>query len=836
MTTHSIIKSVFVLTLVLQSFLFSQVLHVRENIQEQDQWCWAASTCTVLQYYDEDIPQCQIAEYTRTVATWHSFGAVNCCTSASQGCNYWNYNWGYPGSMQDILAHWGVDNGGVGVLSLVSVQNEISHNRPFIFRWQWSDGSGHFLVGHGLVGTTMYYMDPWFGEGLHIADYSWVVSTYPHTWTHTNVLSTGLVPPSVPTPVNPPPGAIDEATTLNLTWNASIGAYQCGVQVATDSFFTSLIVNDSVFQSPQTVTGLAYGTRYYWRVSEINNAGMSAYSPTQSFTTYALPAAPVQASPADGSANQPSSLTLTWNALPASPTYRVQVASDHLFTQVVFDDSTITDTSKNIGPLNFSTQYYWRVCAKKYTTVSAYSTQRMFRTIVGTPLQEFPASGALQQQPNLQVRWRMLPGATSYHIQVADNGVFGTTLLDDSTVTDTSTSVTGLDTNETVYWRLRAKDEFGLGAWSSAYHFTTLNALPSTPILISPIDIATELTPRLSWQSCVGTGTYQLQISEDSDFTAMIMNDSTLTDTSYIALSLSYGKNYYWHVRAWNVLGSSPWSNRWKFVMQKHLVCSYANSWNLVSIPFNNANCVKDSLFSASVSGAYCFSGGVYAIRDTLSKGTGYWLKFPPPPVVPEEVFIVPPVSDDTIPVAAGWNLIGAFQDTVAFSNLGSDTPNLVTSHAFGYYGHYQKVDTLYPGQGYWVKAMQAGSIIYSSGHSVSRTHRISIVPVSDMPPEPPIVPDAAREEVPKNFLLAQAYPNPFNPGTVIQYQLPASSHVLLKVYNMLGQEIATLVDEQQGAGYKSVKFQMPDLPSGIYIYRLTAGSYTDVKKMIFMK
>jgi hypothetical protein len=89
---------------------------------------------------------------------------------------------------------------------------------------------------------------------------------------------------------------------------------------------------------------------------------------------------------------------------------------------------------------------------------------------------------------------------------------------------------------------------------------------------------------------------------------------------------------------------------------------------------------------------------------------------------------------------------------------------------------------------------------------------------------------------LPSSFGLAQNYPNPFNPGTIIGYNLPKSSHVKLAVYNMLGQQIAILIDGYQEAGYKSVKFEMNNIPSGVYIYRLTAGTYTDVKKMILIR
>lgn len=168
----------------------AQILNVPVRIQEQNQWCWAGSTAATLAYYGLDIAQCTIAEYTRTVSTWHDFGAVDCCVNPSVGCNYWNYNWGFAGSMQDILVHWGVNNYGYGAyLTIPQVQTEFGAGRPFIFRWGWSTGGGHFLVGSGLSGNTMYYMDPWFGEGAKIAEYDWVISGGSHLWTHTNIIT-----------------------------------------------------------------------------------------------------------------------------------------------------------------------------------------------------------------------------------------------------------------------------------------------------------------------------------------------------------------------------------------------------------------------------------------------------------------------------------------------------------------------------------------------------------------------------------------------------------------------------------------------------------------------
>jgi hypothetical protein len=102
-----------------------------------------------------------------------------------------------------------------------------------------------------------------------------------------------------------------------------------------------------------------------------------------------------------------------------------------------------------------------------------------------------------------------------------------------------------------------------------------------------------------------------------------------------------------------------------------------------------------------------------------------------------------------------------------------------------------------------------------------------------------------ASNEIPKEFALHQNYPNPFNPTTIIKYQLPIESHVTLKIYNILGQEVITLVDEIQDAGFKSVEWNPSTssgqgLASGVYFYRLMAESpgksFVAVKKLLLMK
>ncbi len=97
------------------------------------------------------------------------------------------------------------------------------------------------------------------------------------------------------------------------------------------------------------------------------------------------------------------------------------------------------------------------------------------------------------------------------------------------------------------------------------------------------------------------------------------------------------------------------------------------------------------------------------------------------------------------------------------------------------------------------------------------------------------------KSQVPGIFSLAQNYPNPFNAGTVISYQIPVAGKVMLKIYNVLGQEVATLIDENQAAGLFQAQWQGQDnygnlVPSGIYLYKLTAGTYSAIQKAAFVK
>ena len=89
---------------------------------------------------------------------------------------------------------------------------------------------------------------------------------------------------------------------------------------------------------------------------------------------------------------------------------------------------------------------------------------------------------------------------------------------------------------------------------------------------------------------------------------------------------------------------------------------------------------------------------------------------------------------------------------------------------------------------------------------------------------------------LPSNFELGQNYPNPFNPSTVIKYSIPFNSFVQIKVFDVIGREINTLVKGQMNAGTYNITLNADNMPSGIYFYRIEAGNFVQTKKMILLK
>lgn len=155
------------------------------------------------------------------------------------------------------------------------------------------------------------------------------------------------------------------------------------LQASADPAFSTFLVNDSTITDTMKVIGpLQNNTTYYWRVCAKNDGGTSPWSQVWRFTTIvAAPQVPTLAMPADSAINIPLSATLSWNAVSSATQYHLQVSTAASFTPLAVNDSTITATSRAIGPLTLASKYHWRVRGKNDGGWGGYSPVRLFSTI-----------------------------------------------------------------------------------------------------------------------------------------------------------------------------------------------------------------------------------------------------------------------------------------------------------------------------------------------------------------------------------------------------------------------------------------------------------------------
>jgi len=257
---------------------------------------------------------------------------------------------------------------------------------------------------------------------------------------------------------------------------------------------------------------------------------------------------------------------------------------------------------------------------------------------------------------------------------------------------------------------------------------------------------------------------------------------------------------------------------------------SLNKGWNMVSTPVSPLDGLRRLLFPRSSSYAFGYHNG-YFIQDSLHMGSGYWVKYPSNDSVSITGYRI---MDDSIPVFSRWNMIGSISNPVPIGRVGSNPPGMAISPFYTYEGNgYIQADTLYSGHAYWVKANQNGKLILSSSGTLLFDQNIHITADGELPPAPP---SRLFSSQPKEFALEQNYPDPFNPVTIINYQLPVDSWVTLKVFDLLGREVTTLANSPQSSGFKSVMFDASQVAGGVYFYRLSAGNFVEVKKMLVVK
>lgn len=422
-------------------------------------------------------------------------------------------------------------------------------------------------------------------------------------------------------------------------------------------------------------------------------------------------------SPANSATDVPAPTQLLWGSSKWATVYQVQISTSPGFSSIVFNDSTLTDTSAVASALPGGFTYYWRARAKNLYGWSSYSGTRTFTRILlppPAPALLSPADSATGQSVSLTLSWNSSFDATSYRVQVSIDSLWAATIVDDSLVAGTSRPVSGLSHNTEYFWRVSAKNIAGESPYSASRKFTTVIAPPAAPVLISLADdssgVATSVT--LAWHQAATASSYRIRLSLDSTFAIVFLDDSTLTDTTESVSSLAHGAKYYWQVGAKNIGGNGPWSTLWSFTTDAAVARSYSHSegWNLVSLPLTVVDGNTSTVFPDAISEAFGFnSASGYVSEKMLLSGSGYWLKFS----TADSTTISGDVNlNDTLQVFAGWNLIGSISSEIDTAEIIEIPSGIRGSEFYQFDNGYSIAPSLQPARGYWVKMNQGGLLV----------------------------------------------------------------------------------------------------------------------------
>ncbi len=375
-------------------------------------------------------------------------------------------------------------------------------------------------------------------------------------------------PPTLTSPID---GATNQPLALTVNWTTSICAQSYEVQVSTSSTFaTTFFTQSGLTVGSASLTGLAFETVYFWRVRSILNGVPGAWSSARSFSTIPPPpGTPVLVSPADNATNlDPPTVFLIWTPDSRATSYRVQMARDAAFTQILLDKST-TSASEDVRSLmGFGTRYFWRVNASNASGTSAWSAVWTFATALPTPSLAFPPDNEKELAIPVRLDWNGLAGINTYTLQVAKDQGF-TDMVFNADVTGLQAFVATLDYNSRYFWRIRA-----VGAGGITSNFTasrSFSTLVSTPMLSMPNDGAVDILTQgltLTWLPNPTAVEYRVQISTSPLFnnTSEVIFDKKINGLTTTVDNLPNNKLLYWRVRAESVvLGASYWSQPFTF-------------------------------------------------------------------------------------------------------------------------------------------------------------------------------------------------------------------------------------------------------------------------------
>ncbi len=640
------------------------------------------------------------------------------------------------------------------------------------------------------------------------AIYYWKVTATVDSGTSCAIGKFTTIAPAIPQLILP-------ANTATISWETSFqwiptpwtsGTLKYIIEVSTSSSFSSYVSGfpDSITTSgyvsfPFTFSSLSAGT-YYWRVKSYTTGGV--FTSISSTWTFTMPGAvsitAIPSYPTGGITVYTTSPTIFWylnNYIGYTSTHYYRIRYGTASSTYSDTSATTTGLYQTLSGLTAGQTYYYVIDASDnssfttYTTSSEESFVVLYTSLASVPIyQSYPIGGITVYTSTPTLYWYLglyLP-APSFDIQIDNtSSSFPSPEVDTSGVIGYYYTTPSL-ADGTYWWRIRFT---GSPTWfteSFVVNSSYSGSSAPIPIPIYPSGGVTvnDQSPDLSWYA-YSTSTLDYEVIWSSDPTlsgGVLVNTSPpngdsspwLTTTSYSLSGLTQGVTYYWQVRS-----------------------------RLQSTPATVSNYSSVAQF-------------------TVSPGASPVVLLPASPVAG--------VNINSTKASLSWVVPAKSQSPLSYDLEISKSPDMTSPLQIS---NIEKTS-------YVVDNLEANSKYYWRVSSKTSDGKISPYSYKGEFRTGEIT-DVLEEKIPTEYSLSQNYPNPFNPTTRITYGLPENTFVTLKIYDILGREVNTLVNQEMIRGVHNVDWDGKDkfgnpAASGAYIYRLTAGKYVSVKKMLLLK
>jgi hypothetical protein len=728
--------------------------------------------------------------------------------------------------------------------------------------------------------------------------------------------------PNLIAPLN---GSVGVTVTPTLDWSDVSSAMKYGLQVSTDSGFSNIVYSNNNINGSAISFGLGFFnhyTAYFWRVNFTDSIlVVSDWSTVFKFTT--IVAAPTLTSPVNNATGQLTELTLDWNNVAGANTYSLQVSTNSAFSSTIINATGLTSSDYIIesGLLNTNTKYYWRSRSVSSTGTSAYSSVFSFTTytlpvitvtipdsiIISSDWQVFSSiienDSTGTTYTNLTVPYEFSTVSPLLQGDILVEYYDGTDWIN-LDFTEQNGKLTGIFAAPTgfplmagqvfeVSLRIKAGENAPTGDYSvsssvlditqdpneliASYNksFTVLTALPLVPELVSPSNGSTghPLSLMLDWNEVLDAGSYDLQVSSDTTFTVLLMDETNIALTEMMVPQgiLSNGMWYHWRVRAVNQTGAGSYSNGSSFktissapIVPLLLTPKHGSTGVTVVTPFDwedvagtdtyKIQIAADSTFILIVLEETELSSSEYLNdQNPLTENTTYYWRVnaknkggegeyssvnrfstevnqPPAPLLltpkngAKQVDLLPTLDWNDAPVES---LEPVYELEVAYDDQFVEVAVSKTSITVSEYTHETALQP--ETQHYW-------RIRYSTQSGVSEWSEVwSFTTIEVLTGI-----QNTGGEIPKTFELGQNYPNPFNPTTKIRFGIPQTAsgiqNAQVTIYNVLGQSVAQIFNGLLTAGTYEVLFDASSLTSGTYFYELRTDNFRSVKRMALIK